>query len=91
MNPAAVVDDKPVAYVEVMGDDRTWGVAICKEGEDGYHPVPDYSGYDSEERAKGIAERLNKRLGVDSDEALRIVLSTMRKYRRKTLRRMVRR
>jgi hypothetical protein len=65
-----------VAYTTVEGP-KGWTVAACREGEDGYHPVPDYGPYADEAHARGIVDRLNTRLGLDKVTAFKIVVSTM--------------
>jgi hypothetical protein len=55
----------------------TWGVSVCVEGEAGHRPLPDYSGYDDEKRARGIALRLNERIGISPAAAQEIVRSTL--------------
>lgn len=67
-----------VAYVVVDAPGGGWGVAACKRGESGYHPVDDYGPYEDEPRAQGIVNRLNARLGVSKASAHTIVRSTMR-------------
>lgn len=72
-----VVDGKRTAYTAAPEEaTRTWGVSICVEGEAGHRPISEYSGYD-EKRAKGIAVRLNERIGVSPAEADEIVRSTI--------------
>lgn len=71
---------KRVAYTTVEVSHGRFGIACCVEGEKGYHPVPDYGPYDDEKRAELIARNLNTRLAhVTPKEALRIVLSTMKR------------
>lgn len=75
---------KKVAYAatDVEGG---WGVSICVQGENGHRPVADYSGPYTVEEAEGIADRLNKRLGLDEGEAKMIVLSTMPSFHQRRL------
>ena len=65
-----------IAYwvVDVTGG---WGVAACKEGEGGYHPVPEYGPYPEESRAQGVVDRLNLRAGLGPTAVRGIVRSTM--------------
>jgi hypothetical protein len=54
-----------------------WGVAAVVQGEEGYHPVPDYGPYEDERRAQVTVDSLNARLGVTKVRAHLIVRSTM--------------
>lgn len=67
---------KKVAYV-AADVDGGWGVSLCVQGENGHRPVADYAGPYTVETAEGIAERLNRRLGLDESQVRLIVLSTM--------------
>lgn len=78
--PVSLLDvavKKPGTAYAVVDLPGGWGVGCCVEGEKGYHPVPDYGPYDDDDRAQGIVDRLNKRLGLDSVAVRRIVGSTM--------------
>jgi hypothetical protein len=67
---------KKIAYV-VVDMPGGWGVAACREHENGYHPVGDYGPYEDETKAQGVVDRLNARAGVSSIRARKIVMSTM--------------
>lgn len=77
---AAAARKQPRSAYTVMpeeGKRLTWGISVCIEGEAGHRPLPDYSGYDDEKRARGIALRLNERIGVSPAQAQEIVRSTL--------------
>jgi hypothetical protein len=69
------IDKKRVAYAVTTEDGLEWGVGIVTENQAGYRPVDGYGPYD-EERAEGVAERLNLRIGVDKKTALKIVATS---------------
>ena len=68
---------KSFAYTSYEVAHGSFGIALCERGVKGYQPVDDYGPYADEARAKGIAERLNERLGVSKASARTIVMSTM--------------
>lgn len=74
-----------VAYTTIQGP-LGWTVAICREGENGYRPVPDYGPYTEEAHTQGIVDRLNARLGLDKATVFKIVASTMPMLRRRSRR-----
>jgi hypothetical protein len=65
------------AYTHAELQHGEWSVVLCEEGVQGYRPIPDYGPYKHEDRAEGIAGRLNARLGVSDTRAKDIVRSTM--------------
>jgi hypothetical protein len=78
VEPKNIIDGKPAAYTTVMspGMDK-FQVVVVREDECGYRPVADY-GERSQEDAERIARQLNERLGVSKEEALRILLSSLK-------------
>lgn len=78
-------DQNRIAYTTIVGP-KGWTIAVCREGENGYRPVPDYGPYKDEAHARGVADRLNVRLGVDQETAFKIVASTMPLLRRRSRR-----
>jgi len=74
------IEGKKVAYVVAPGigkDGRLFGVGLCREGENGYHEVATYVPKMDESHIQGIVDRLNSRIMVNKEEAMKIVLSTM--------------
>lgn len=80
----AALDPKPIAFVTVIlpQEDRvenlTWGIGIAVANERGYHPIPvGWAAFSSKEAADTSADTANFWLGLDDEEATRIVISTM--------------
>lgn len=72
------VGGKLTAYVAVTDDGQRWYIGVVVDGDVGYRPVSDYGPYD-EERAEGVAARLNARINVDPRTAAAIIARSMRK------------
>lgn len=71
-----------MAYTAVTDNEGASRLAICVQGESGYHPCrPDSDAggaFPSFEAAMEYAARFNKQLGLSKEEAMQIVLSTMK-------------
>lgn len=64
------------AYTHTETAPNEWSVVLCEDGVAGYRLVPDYGPYDDEERAQGIAQRLNERLGMTEQRVRDVVRSS---------------
>lgn len=58
-------------------DEGAWCIALIERDVKGYRPVPEYGPYDDEKKAEGVANRLNERIGVNEQEELEILATTL--------------
>jgi hypothetical protein len=55
-------------------------IGRADEGTSGYTPEPQFGNFVAYDKAKTKAEKLNSELGLTSEEALLIVLGTMKRW-----------
>ena len=69
-----------VAYVAVTGPDYGFELGIAEEHTKGYYPLgKDYGVFDTYDDATKRADYFNERMGLALEEAVEIVMSSMRK------------
>lgn len=73
-----LADKKFVYFIQETIRDEDGGFIPCVaiEGEDGYYPT-DWNWGTNREEAEACANQKNERMGIDSEEAHKIVLGTM--------------
>lgn len=64
------------AYQPVLAD-HGWKLGIAVQDERGYNPIDGLS-YKTESEAKEVANGMNEHIGLNRDQALHIIISTMR-------------
>ena len=79
---AGAFHDKRYAYVAVLNhnavdDDSIWMLGIAIENERGYSPIKGKT-FATKDEADAWADGLNKHIGHTDDDALHIVVSSMR-------------
>lgn len=75
-NAAGQFAGKAYAFVAVLSDVNEWQLGVAVANERGYNPIPGKT-FTKRVDADQWADGLNEHIGRDTDEAMRIVISTM--------------
>jgi hypothetical protein len=75
-----IMAGKLFAFVAVVGENYAWRLGLAVANEQGFNPVPEFWAHgDGEDMAEfhDHADDLNEALGLNKEQALRIIASTM--------------
>ena len=67
-----------IAMTAVMHDNK-YIIGAATEGTHGYTPFPEYGEFPSWDAAQAAADTMNERAGMSREEAIGIVLGTMKR------------
>jgi hypothetical protein len=77
---AGAMRGKRYAYTAVLNDLGAWIIGIAVLNEPGYHPAGEsVFCWDNPDEARAFCDAMNRHIGLTDDEAMRIVVSSMRR------------